>query len=63
VHRQPAYAGRLRVIARPGAAPGSLPVTEEAAASVLSLPVHPQLTDEQGSAVIESVREWAATLA
>jgi dTDP-4-amino-4,6-dideoxygalactose transaminase len=41
IHLQPAYLGRLQV------APGGLPHTEEAAATVLSLPMFPQLADRQ----------------
>ncbi|MBI1867921.1 MAG: DegT/DnrJ/EryC1/StrS family aminotransferase [Methylocystis sp.] len=51
VHLQPAYLGRL-------AKPGSLPETERAAREVLSLPLYPELTGAQQSAVIEAVREF-----
>ena len=39
---------------------GALPVTEESAASVLSLPMYPELTNEEVGRVIEEVMHWAA---
>jgi dTDP-4-amino-4,6-dideoxygalactose transaminase len=50
VHLQPAYAGRLTI------GPGGLPVTEEVAREVLSLPMYPQLTDAQVAEVIAAIR-------
>jgi dTDP-4-amino-4,6-dideoxygalactose transaminase len=47
LHRQPAYAT--------GARADALPETEAAAASVLSLPVYPEITDEQLAYIVESV--------
>jgi dTDP-4-amino-4,6-dideoxygalactose transaminase len=38
----------------------SLPVTEKSAASVLSLPMYPELTHEEVKHVIEEVLNWAA---
>jgi dTDP-4-amino-4,6-dideoxygalactose transaminase len=38
-----------------GCAPGQLPVTEEATAEVISLPVYPELSAEQQQAVIDAV--------
>ena len=35
--------------------PGSLPVTERAAAQVLSLPMYPHLTDQQIDAVVAAI--------
>lgn len=54
VHRQPFYAhnGYDRL---------SMPLAEAAAAQVLSLPVHPALSDEDLDRVIESVKKIAAT--
>ena len=49
VHRQPAYAAM---------APRALPHTERAAATVLSLPMYPELTDEDQQTVIAAMREW-----
>lgn len=49
VHRQPAYATN-----------DSLPNTEWAARSVLSLPIYPELTDEQQAQVIDAVRSFAS---
>ena len=40
---------------------GALPVTEESAASVLSLPMYPELTNEEVGRVIEEVMHWAAS--
>jgi dTDP-4-amino-4,6-dideoxygalactose transaminase len=48
IHRQPAYAGL-------GYGPGSLPVTEQLCAEVLSLPIFPELSTVQQDAVIEAV--------
>jgi dTDP-4-amino-4,6-dideoxygalactose transaminase len=48
-----------------GLGPGSLPETERAAHEILSLPVYPELTDEQVSRIINEVRafaEWGATV-
>lgn len=53
VHRQPAYAGRLPL------GPGGLPRTERFAGSILSLPMHPYLTDEQVARVIKAVQAVA----
>ncbi|MCS7001262.1 MAG: DegT/DnrJ/EryC1/StrS family aminotransferase [Dehalococcoidia bacterium] len=49
IHRQPAYIGRL-----PGG--DSLPETERAAREVLSLPMYPELTDDDVQTVIRAVR-------
>jgi dTDP-4-amino-4,6-dideoxygalactose transaminase len=51
VHQQPAYQGRLPTA-------GSLPQSERAAAEVLSLPIYPELTDDQVDAVIEACSDW-----
>ncbi|HXE57680.1 MAG TPA: DegT/DnrJ/EryC1/StrS family aminotransferase [Gemmatimonadales bacterium] len=51
LHLQPCF-GHL------GYRPGSLPATEAAMNSVLSLPVYPELTSEQQDAVIEAVRSF-----
>jgi dTDP-4-amino-4,6-dideoxygalactose transaminase len=50
IHRQPAYAEL-------GYGPGSLPVTERLCAEVLSLPIFPELAEEQQERVIEVLRE------
>jgi dTDP-4-amino-4,6-dideoxygalactose transaminase len=47
-HLQPAYAGL-------GLGPGSLPVAERLAGEVLSLPLYPQLTDDEADAVIKAL--------
>jgi dTDP-4-amino-4,6-dideoxygalactose transaminase len=52
VHRQPLYAGL-------GYGSISLPSAEAAAAQVLSLPVHPGLTDSDLDRIVESVRTAA----
>ena len=49
VHLQPAYAEL-------GLGPGSLPVAEQAAAEVLSLPMFPELREDEVARVIEAVR-------
>ena len=51
VHLQPAYQGRI------ASGPGGLPRSEAAARSVLSLPMFPQLTDEQARAGCAAVRQ------
>lgn len=40
---------------------GSLPVTEKSAASVLSLPMYPELTDEEAERVVEEIQNWTAS--
>jgi dTDP-3-amino-3,4,6-trideoxy-alpha-D-glucose transaminase len=52
-HRTQAYAGRE---------PASLPVTERLARGVLSLPLHPELSDAAADAVIAAVRDACAAL-
>ena len=53
VHQQPAYRDRARRA-------GSLERTERAAAEVVSLPIHPELTDAEVTRVADAVREAAA---
>jgi dTDP-4-amino-4,6-dideoxygalactose transaminase len=50
VHLQPAYAGRLRC--------GPLPVTEHLAATVLSLPLYPELAQAEQDQVVAAVRAF-----
>ena len=52
IHRQPAYANL-------GYGPGSLPVTERLCAEVLSLPIFPELSEEQQDTVITQLRRLA----
>jgi dTDP-4-amino-4,6-dideoxygalactose transaminase len=54
VHLQPAYAGRLATGVR------GLPQTELAARQVLSLPMYPELGEEQVQIVAQAIREWGA---
>ncbi len=51
LHLQPCFAPL-------GYRPGSLPATEAAMASVLSLPIYPELSQEQQDAVIAAVRSF-----
>jgi dTDP-4-amino-4,6-dideoxygalactose transaminase len=51
VHRQPAYAGAR-------AAPGGLPRTEAWAAATLSLPLYPELREDEAARVAEAVRAF-----
>jgi dTDP-4-amino-4,6-dideoxygalactose transaminase len=51
VHLQPAYCGRL-------AGSDGLPQTEQAAREVLSLPVYPELSEEDQEVVIAAVRSF-----
>jgi dTDP-4-amino-4,6-dideoxygalactose transaminase len=50
IHLQPAYHNRVAL------SPGGLPVTERVARQVLSLPMHPALSDEQVARVCEALR-------
>jgi dTDP-4-amino-4,6-dideoxygalactose transaminase len=52
LHLQPAFASL-------GGRPGNLPVVEKAAGEILSLPLYPELTDEQAQAVVDAVRAAA----
>jgi dTDP-4-amino-4,6-dideoxygalactose transaminase len=54
VHLQPAYKGRLAL------APGGLPVTERVCNEIVSLPMHPHLTDEQVEAVCAALLAFDA---
>jgi dTDP-4-amino-4,6-dideoxygalactose transaminase len=56
VHLQPAHADL-------GYGRGDFPNSERAAAEVLSLPLYPELTDDQVRTVAAAVLEGAATLA
>jgi dTDP-4-amino-4,6-dideoxygalactose transaminase len=53
VHQQPAYRGRLRLA-------GDMARTEEAAATVVSLPIYPELSAEAAARVIAAVHAAAA---
>ena len=54
IHQQPAYAGRI--------AAGPLDVTETAAREIASLPMFPELTDDQVQRVVRAVKSWAASV-
>jgi dTDP-4-amino-4,6-dideoxygalactose transaminase len=51
VHQQPAYQGRIPIV-------GTLPHTERTAAEVLSLPIYPELTEEQVDFIAEACHGW-----
>jgi dTDP-4-amino-4,6-dideoxygalactose transaminase len=51
MHRQPCYASL-------GYAPGSLPIAEKTSATCVSLPIFPELTDEQVDYVIKTVNSF-----
>ena len=53
VHLQSAYRGRL-------APEGSLPCTEQVMRQIVSLPIHPHLTEDDVRAVASLVAEWSA---
>ncbi len=53
VHLQPAYRGRIPIGA-------GLPETERASREVLSLPMYPELTEDEVKTVIEAIRSFAA---
>jgi len=52
IHRQPAYTGRLITS-------GDLTHSERAAAQVLSLPMYPELSDEQVAVVADVINSWS----
>jgi dTDP-4-amino-4,6-dideoxygalactose transaminase len=56
IHQQEGYPW-----GRPARISGSLEHTERSAARVLSLPMYPELTQEEAHAVIEAVRAWEST--
>ena len=57
IHQQPAYAGRCFQ------GQHGLPQTEQAAGEILSLPIHPQLTNDDVSKVSEQLIGWCQSLA
>jgi dTDP-4-amino-4,6-dideoxygalactose transaminase len=54
VHCQPAYRDRLPIHR-------DLSHSERTAAEVLSLPIYPEMTDEDASIFVESIQRWART--
>jgi dTDP-4-amino-4,6-dideoxygalactose transaminase len=52
IHLQPAYRGRL-------GDKGSLPETEKAAREIVSLPMYPELSEEEVKTVAHAIREFA----
>lgn len=52
IHHQPAHQGRVKV-------PGPTPVCDELCTKILSLPVHPQMTEAQQDQVIAAVKGCA----
>ena len=55
VHLQPAYQARLSVPTM------GLPQTEKAVREILSLPMHPQLTEAEASQVAEAMQNFAGS--
>lgn len=51
IHLQPAYRGRLGEM-------GSFPVSEQVAGEVLSLPIYPDLTEEQVRRVLKAIADY-----
>jgi dTDP-4-amino-4,6-dideoxygalactose transaminase len=51
IHQQPAYAGRLKAC-------GSLLETESAASEILSLPMFPELQEQQLKTVVDHIGAW-----
>ena len=54
IHLQPAYAGRLKIFM-------SLTETETAAREILSLPLFPELREEQIQTVVQQIHAWKAS--
>lgn len=52
IHLQPAYQGRVVI------SPDGLQQTERVCREILSLPIHPQMTDEQAQRVGEMIARW-----
>src|SRR5262249_22405065 len=52
VHLQPAYRSRIAI------ADGGLEETERACGEILSLPMYPQMTNEQAASVCEAIARW-----
>jgi dTDP-4-amino-4,6-dideoxygalactose transaminase len=52
VHLQPAYSGRIPL------GPGGLQETEQICPEILSLPLHPYLTDDQICHISELILHW-----
>jgi dTDP-4-amino-4,6-dideoxygalactose transaminase len=53
IHAQPAYRGRLGDV-------GSLPDTEQAAQEIVSLPMYPELSEQDVKTVARAIREFVA---
>ncbi len=53
VHLQPAYQDRVPV------GPGGLTNTESVCREILSLPIHPQMSDEQAQMVCDAIIRWS----
>jgi dTDP-4-amino-4,6-dideoxygalactose transaminase len=51
IHQQPAYAHRFKLNT-------ALPETETAAREILSLPLYPELTDEQVDTIVRQIKAW-----
>jgi dTDP-4-amino-4,6-dideoxygalactose transaminase len=51
IHLQPAYKGKIRM------APDGLPITERLCSEILSLPIYPELTNDQVECIIRVVLE------
>jgi dTDP-4-amino-4,6-dideoxygalactose transaminase len=51
VHRQPAYAGRIRCA-------DALPVTETVAQEIISLPIYPELSDKDVRTVVGAIQTF-----
>ena len=52
IHHQPAYKNRIRIV------PGGLPSTEIFCREILSLPIYPQLSNEEVEEVISHIRSF-----
>ena len=52
IHLQPAYMGKISL------SPGELPISEKISGEIISLPMYPQLSDNQVDYVAEKIKDF-----
>ena len=52
IHRQPAYSAEFKGV--------SLPITEKLAGTIVSIPVYPELTDDETSRIVSAIKDFFA---